>query len=140
MGKIFETNFILYANSGLRERFSFCISVIFWEYWQNLHFGRATGLGYNFMKSCHLLNISKSSKIFSVKSMCQFITNNEASLHLWWKTNLVKYQKVSYYYDHDLSWCIQIFLGRLVDTSNPRRYRHDWEQVEKFQKLCPQML
>ena len=140
MGKIFETNFILYANSGLRERFSFCISVIFWEYLQNLHFGRDTGLGYNFMKSWDFLNISKSSKIFSVKSMCQFITNNQASLHLWWKTNLVKYQKVSYYYDHDLSWRIQVFLGRLVDTLNPRRYRHDWQQVEKFQKLCLQML
>ena len=30
-----------------------------------------------------------------------FITNNYASFHVWWKENLVKYQKVSKYYDHD---------------------------------------
>ena len=29
-----------------------------------------------------------------------FITNNHASFHLWWKENLVKYQKVSKYYVH----------------------------------------
>ena len=26
-----------------------------------------------------------------------FITNNKASFHLWWKENIVKYQKVSKY-------------------------------------------
>ena len=30
-----------------------------------------------------------------------FITNNHASLHLWWKEILVKYQKISKYYVHD---------------------------------------
>ena len=30
-----------------------------------------------------------------------FTTNNHGSLHLWCKENLVKYQKVSKYYDHD---------------------------------------
>ena len=30
-----------------------------------------------------------------------FSTNNHASFHLWWKENLVKYQKFSKYYDHD---------------------------------------
>ena len=29
-----------------------------------------------------------------------FIINNHASFHLWWQKNLVKYQKVSKYYDH----------------------------------------
>ena len=29
-----------------------------------------------------------------------FITNNHASFHLWWKQNLVKYQKILKYYVH----------------------------------------
>ena len=32
-----------------------------------------------------------------------FITNNHASFHLWWKENLLKYQKVSKYYVHNCS-------------------------------------
>ena len=36
-----------------------------------------------------------------------FISNNHALFHLWKKKNLVEYQKVSKYYDHD---CLQIFL------------------------------
>ena len=31
----------------------------------------------------------------------QFITNNNSSFHLWWKENLLNYQKVSKYYEHD---------------------------------------
>ena len=30
-----------------------------------------------------------------------FISNNYASLHLWWKENLVKHQNVSKYYEND---------------------------------------
>ena len=30
-----------------------------------------------------------------------FISNNRASFHLWWIENLVKYQKVSKYYEND---------------------------------------
>ena len=30
-----------------------------------------------------------------------FISNNRTSLHLWWKENLVKRQKVSKYYEND---------------------------------------
>ena len=33
-----------------------------------------------------------------------FTSNNRASFHLWWKENLVKYQKVSKYYENDCSW------------------------------------
>ena len=32
-----------------------------------------------------------------------FITNNQASLRLWWKENLLIYQNVSKYYEHDCS-------------------------------------
>ena len=34
----------------------------------------------------------------------QFVTNNQASIHLWWKENLVKRQKFSKYYSHGCSW------------------------------------
>ena len=37
----------------------------------------------------------------------QFITNNHASIHLWWKENLLNHQKVSKYYEHD---CMQKIL------------------------------
>ena len=36
-----------------------------------------------------------------------FISNNDPSFHLWLKENLVKFQKVSKYYEND---CLQIFL------------------------------
>ena len=31
----------------------------------------------------------------------QFITYNHASFYLWWKENLLNYQKVSKYYEYD---------------------------------------
>ena len=31
----------------------------------------------------------------------QFTVNNNASFHLWWKENLLKYQKVSNFCKHD---------------------------------------
>ena len=37
--------------------------------------------------------------------MYQFITNNKASLHLWWKKNLVKHKKVTKYYKND--WILE---------------------------------
>ena len=39
-----------------------------------------------------------------------FITNNHGSFHLWWKENLVKYQKVSKYYVHDCRCCVRDLL------------------------------
>ena len=38
-----------------------------------------------------------------------FITNNHASFHSRWKENLVKYQKVSKYYENDYSFVIGLF-------------------------------
>ena len=37
----------------------------------------------------------------------QFITNNHASFHFWWKKNLVSNQKLPKHYDHG---CLQSFL------------------------------
>ena len=37
----------------------------------------------------------------------QFVTKSHASFHLWWKKNLLNYQKVSNYYQH---YCVQNFL------------------------------
>ena len=36
-----------------------------------------------------------------------FITNNRTSFHLWWKEDLVKYQKVSKYYENN--WLFQFY-------------------------------
>ena len=38
-----------------------------------------------------------------------FISNNSASFHLWWKENLIKYQKVSKYYANDCRYNINSF-------------------------------
>ena len=40
-----------------------------------------------------------------------FISNNRASLHLWWKENLVKHQKLSKYFEIDF---FQIFTFLLM--------------------------
>ena len=43
----------------------------------------------------------------SATGIYQFITNNDASFHLWWKENLLNYQKVSKYYEYTCRfvWC-----------------------------------
>ena len=49
-----------------------------------------------------------------------FVTNNHASFHLWWKENLIKYQKVLKYHVHDCrSKMIFIYVisANLVDTN-----------------------
>ena len=33
-----------------------------------------------------------------------FISNNRASFHLWWNENLVRYQKISKYYQNDCKY------------------------------------
>ena len=38
------------------------------------------------------------------KSYSNFITDKHASFHLWWKENLLNYQKVSKYYEHDCKY------------------------------------
>ena len=37
----------------------------------------------------------------------EFITNNQASFHLWWNENLLNHEKVLQYYEHD---CLKGFL------------------------------
>ena len=44
-----------------------------------------------------------------------FISNNCASLHFWWKKNLVKYQKVSKYFENDrLQKFLMLFMYLLI--------------------------
>ena len=38
------------------------------------------------------------------------ISNNCASFHLWWNENLVKYQRISNYYENDCGWQGSLFL------------------------------
>ena len=42
----------------------------------------------------------------------RFISNNHASLCLWWKKNLRKHQKVSKYYEHDCRFPLSCLQGR----------------------------
>ena len=61
----------------------------------------------NSMKFWDFPDISLFSKVLSLKSFSnsysQFITNNHALFHLWWKENLLNHQKVSKYYVHGCS-------------------------------------
>ena len=34
-----------------------------------------------------------------------FVSNNRASFPMWWEENLIKYQKVSNYYQNDCGYC-----------------------------------
>ena len=59
-----------------------------------------------------------------------FITNNHASFHLWWKENLVKYQEVSKYFDHDCWFVLRsFFLVRLLFISINLPYGFAWNTV-----------
>ena len=66
----------------------------------------------------------------------QFITNNHASFHFWWKENLLNHQKVSKYYEHDLrqevlSWtdcfdfCDKICSKRVFSIQNRKSESHN---------------
>ena len=60
--------------------------------------------------SCEGTMTPKSNVVWQLvrqKVDTMFISNNLTSFHLWWKENLVKYQKVSKYYEND---CVQNFL------------------------------
>ena len=60
-------------------------------------------LHYTSGKRLNCLNFSNSyiEGIIRQLAYITFISNNRASFHLWWKEKLVKYQKVSKYYEND---------------------------------------
>ena len=51
----------------------------------------------NFQRS----QLSSRSTALDATRLYSFITNNHASFYSWWKENLLKYRKVSKYYEHD---------------------------------------
>ena len=51
-----------------------------------------------------------------------FMSNNRASLHLWWQKSLVKHQKVSKYYEND---CLQNFLSLLMSLLTAKFVKND---------------
>ena len=72
--------------------------------------------GYNSMKFWDFPDLSQFSRFLSLKLFWQlvrqlvyttFVNNNHTSSHLWWKENLVKYQKAWNYFVHN---CLQNFL------------------------------
>ena len=68
-------------------------------------------------------------------------TNNHASFHLWWKENLIKYQKVSKYYAHDcrhhgrksapLRYCLRSLQGQFCGIVDPIS-EFFWNCLEKW--------
>ena len=50
-------------------------------------------------------------------SIYQFIANNQASFHLWWKENLLNNQKVSEYYEHGSLQNFILFFMSLLTPS-----------------------
>ena len=64
-------------------------------------------------------NFKEPPPIFTtpVGNLALFITNNQAFFHLWWKENLVKYQKVSNYYVCDCRSYILWRKGSVFTTS-----------------------
>ena len=84
----------------------------------------------NFIKFWDFSDFSEFHKILILKSFgnerhntYQLFANNYSSFVLRWKVNLLNYQKVSKYYEHD---CLEIFLlvfislltGLIVESSN----------------------
>ena len=76
--------------------------------------GDKGGGGFNFclQRSIARWGPSLSHKSFGNswdKSYSNFITDEHASFHLWWKENLLNYQKVSKYYEHDCKYWAKAF-------------------------------
>ena len=61
-----------------------------------------------------------------------FITNNHTSLHLWWKENLVKYQKVLKHYVHHCNKEFNIFLCR--NPPHPSTQAVPLKKIDKHTK------
>ena len=47
-----------------------------------------------------------------------FVSNNQASFHLWWKEKLVKHQNVSKYYENDSSSLLSLTNNFTVGLTN----------------------
>ena len=87
-------------------RFNFCFSGDF--YWQNFNFGGELSarqqfyeafsvflMFFNFLRSQAWSRLTTREAV----PIHKFITNNQASFHLWWKENMLNHQRVSKYYE-----------------------------------------
>ena len=99
--------------SALWGEFNFCFPGDFYWCWRNSRFWgggawrRAIAV-WSFEVFLIFPNFPRSSPLGrSATGIYQFITNNDASFHLWWKKNLLNYQKVSKYYEYTCRfvWC-----------------------------------
>ena len=85
--------------------------------------------------------ISQDSKSQVVQQLVRqlvyatFISNNRALLHLGWKENLVKHQKVSKYYENDSGYQISLwtvlnfetkFAKRVFSVKNEKNEHYHW--------------
>ena len=53
-----------------------------------------------------------------------FLSNNRASLQLWWKENLLKYQKVLKYYENDCRYVQFIKYKKKSNKQTHKKNRH----------------
>ena len=134
-------------NSAIRKKFNYCFSGDFYEYWfyhSSFNFGRRTEhyaiilesfqvflMFTIFLRSLVLSRLVTSKTIH----MYEFITSNYSSFHLWWKKNLLNYQKVSKYYEHDcLQNFILLFMSLLTVLIVKNAHILAWSWL--FQKKC----
>ena len=76
-----------------------------------------------------LISLSRSANC-----ICQFITNNHASFHLWWKENLFNHQKGSKYYEHDFRLLSYL---NLFDNNLMLKYVSIMSQINNFKVGIP---
>ena len=103
-------------NSSFYVRFLFSRNLLFaltkFSFWRE-----DWTLGYNSTNFWHNSEVLSRSATRSPTRIHQFITNNQASFHLWWNENLVKHQKFSKYYDDGCSypWNLRLFIdGHMI--------------------------
>ena len=109
----FRQTLVFIWNSAPRKKFSLYFWGDFCWCWQNFHFGRGTKLWAINLWSLEIFLIFPNFLRFIILVVGQlvrqavhimFITNNHASIHLWWKENLLNHQKISKYCEHDCNY------------------------------------
>ena len=109
-------------NNALREKLNFCFSGDFSQYWQNLYFvvGLSTKWSlYEVLKLFWYFQVLSHSATREATSIYQFITNNHALFHMWWKENLLNHQKASKYYGYDCRYGLRsifCFKSKLLES------------------------
>ena len=143
MDKLFETNSEFHVKKYLTEKVQFRFFRSFLLVLTKFSFlEEDCTLGYNSMN--HLgpswyFVISYHSYSYVMRQLAYsiFITNNHASLYLWWKENLIKHQKVSKHY---ANYCLQSFILLFISLLTAPFVKNVIFCLEfTFSKKCPKL-